>query len=172
MRHAIVRALGLAGILGWLCVMSLAHAQHLASRWPASVATPTASFTDLTGQRWTPEQLKGKTVLINFWATWCAPCLEELPSLQTFFEFSQSADVVVLAVNVKEPLGRVRQFVARNQFGFPVIADRDGELIRQWGVKVFPTTVVLSPQGVATWVIVGQVDWTSQVVQGWMGSVR
>lgn len=153
---------------GWLCALGLAQAQHQATRWPTHVAVPPIEFTDLSAQTWGAERFKGKTVVINFWATWCAPCLEELPSLQTFADFNQTSDITVLTVNVKDPLNRVRQFVVRNQFSFPVVADRQGVLARQWGVKVFPTTIILSPQGVPTWIIEGAVDWTDQRVQAWM----
>jgi hypothetical protein len=95
-----------------------------------------------------------------------------LPSLQTFHEFHQASDVVVLAVNVRDPLTRLRQFVARNHFGFPVVADRLGGLARQWGVKVFPTSIIFSPGGEPIWVIEGGVDWSSRRVEEWISAAR
>ena len=129
---------------------------------------PAIEWVDVSGKSWSLDQLKGKSVAVNFWATWCAPCLEELPSLQTLLEFSRGSDVVVLTVNVKDPLSRIQQFVSRNGFTFPVVSDRQGAMARQWGVKVFPTSVLISPQGKPVWVIEGAVDWAGQDAGEWI----
>jgi len=133
---------------------------------------PALEWVDVSGKTWSQDQLKGKTVVINFWATWCAPCLEELPSLQTFQEFHHNAEVVVLTVNVKDPLSRIQSFVARNGFTFPVVADRQGALARQWGVKVFPTTVLMAAHGKPVWVIEGAVDWAGQDAGEWVRGLQ
>jgi peroxiredoxin len=161
------RTLFWAGLLLAL-LASTVQAQYQKSPWAPRGAAPSLEWTDVSGKAWTRDQLVGKAVVINFWATWCAPCLEELPSLQTFQEFSQNADVVVLTVNVKDPISRIQQFVSRHGFTFPVISDRQGALAKQWGVRVFPTSVLVSAQGQPVWVIEGPVDWASQAVEPWV----
>jgi len=74
---------GLAALLAW---PQLAQAQFQKTPWPPAQPTPALELTDLQGQRWTNASLKGRAVVLNFWATWCPPCKEELPSLQTLHE--------------------------------------------------------------------------------------
>jgi peroxiredoxin len=158
-----------------LCLVGLmgtAQAQFQKSPWPQKTSMPTVEWVDVSGKTWARDQLKGKVVLINFWATWCAPCLEELPSLQTWLEFSRGTDVLVLTVNVKDPLSRIQTFMSRNGFTFPVVSDRQGAIAKQWGVKVFPTSVLLSPQGQPAWVIEGAVDWAATEAGDWIRSLQ
>ena len=157
-------ALGLALVL---CTTQT-QAQFEKKRWPKGMVAPSIEYTDLSGKAWEPNQLKGKVVILNFWATWCAPCLEELPSLQTFQDFSTSNDLLILTVNVKETPSKIQQFVSRNGYTFPVIADRQGDISKKWGVKLFPTSVVISAQGKPTWIVEGPVDWTSKEIPEWI----
>jgi thiol-disulfide isomerase/thioredoxin len=158
--------------LSMACALGLwggaAHAQHDIRPWSARIDPPPVQWKDTMGRPWGREQLQGKAVVINFWATWCAPCLEELPSLQTLSDFSQGADVQVLTVNVKDPISRIQSFMARNAFTLAVVSDRQGEIAKQWGVKVFPTTVLLSPQGKPLWRVEGAVDWSGQEASSWI----
>jgi len=160
------------GCLLWACLAvcstGAVQAQYLKSPWPSRVAVPAIEWVDVSGKTWSLDQLQGKAVVVNFWATWCAPCLEELPSLQTLHEFSRDSDVVVLTVNVKDPLSRIQQFVSRNGFTFPVVYDRQGSTARSWAVKVFPSTVLISPQGRPVWMIEGAVDWAGQDAGEWI----
>ena len=158
--------LGLGLCLG--LASGAARAQYEISPWSDRVAPPSMQWVDIAGRSWSPEPLVGKAVVINFWATWCAPCLEELPSLQTLAEFNQGSDVQVLTVNVKDPLPRIQLFVKRQALTVPVVSDRNGDLARQWGVKVYPTTVLLSAQGKPVWRVEGAVDWTSPQAGAWI----
>ena len=146
----------------WLVLTLFANqasAQFEKKPWPKSIAAPRIEYTDLSGKTWNGQHLKGRVVILNFWATWCAPCLEELPSLQTLQDFSDNAEVVILTINVKESPNKIEPFMKRNGFTFPVIADRSGEISKKWGVRLFPTSVVISAQGKPVWVFEGTVDW-------------
>ena len=159
----------------WLALLVFSSgvpAQFDKRRWPPGVTTPALEWTDLSGVQWHRERLKGKVVVINFWATWCAPCLEELPALQTYADLTHGSEVVVLTVNVKDPLSRIQAFVARHGYTLPVVSDRQGTWAKQWGVKVFPTTVLVSPQGQPQWVIEGPLDWTGLEVAQWVRELR
>jgi thiol-disulfide isomerase/thioredoxin len=157
-------------ILGPTLVLCTTHAlaQFDKKRWPKGMVVPSIEYTDLSGKAWEPHQLKGKVVILNFWATWCAPCLEELPSLQTLRDFSTSNDLLILTINVKETPSKIQQFVSRNGYTFPVIADRQGDISKKWGVKLFPTSVVISTQGKPIWIVEGPVDWTSKEIPEWI----
>jgi len=152
-----------------LCTTQV-HAQFEKKPWPKAMAVPRIEYTDLSGKAWDGQQLKGKVVVLNFWATWCAPCLEELPSLQTFQDFSHQNEIVILTINVKETPSKITTFLTRNGFNFPVIADRYGEITKKWGVKLFPTSVVVSAQGKPVWIVEGSVDWTHPEVSEWLNA--
>lgn len=155
----------LAGVLG-LCLWP-AMAQFDKSPWPGKTPTPKLEVADLQGKVWSRADLLDKTVVLNFWATWCAPCKEELPTLQTLHDISDHR-TLVLSVNVREPASRVARYVQATGLTFPVLLDPKGELAKRWGVTVFPTTVLLSPDGQARWRVMGDVDWSGREAQTWL----
>ena len=168
--------LGLFVALFWaLLVSSLAAstawAQFDKTAWPAKVATPALDAVDLQGKAWTTAELVGKVVVLNFWATWCAPCKDELPTLQTLHDISD-AHTVVLTINVREPAARAARYVQSTGMTFSVISDAKGELAKRWGVTVYPTTILIAPNGQARWRIVGDVDWSGAQAHAWLVDVR
>lgn len=159
----------LAGLIAplvlWAACVS-AHAQgYDLAPWPAAQARPELTGTDLQGQRWRWADLRGRAVLLNFWASWCEPCRAEMPSLQTLAEHYGSDRLVVLAVNVKESNATIERYVQRSGLNLPVLPDADGAMTRQWGVKVFPTTVLVGADGRVRAVLRGELDWTGQAAQ-------
>jgi thiol-disulfide isomerase/thioredoxin len=127
--------------------------------WPARKAVPQFSGTDLSGRVWRLDDLRGKAVLINFWASWCEPCRAEMPSLQALAQAHGPQQLVVLAVNFKESAETARRFALRSELALPVLLDGDGAIARQWGAKVFPTTVLLGRDGRVRAVVRGEMDW-------------
>ena len=160
----------------WVLVLTLAwalpaHAQFDKTPWPARQAVPLLDVQDLQGQRWTTDQLKGRVVVLNFWATWCAPCKEELPSLQTLHELSEG-NPLVLGINVREPASRVSRYLQSTGLNFPVVLDSQGALSKQWGVSVYPTTILIAPNGKAQWRIQGDVDWSGAEAARWLNALN
>jgi len=139
-------------------------AQFEKRNWPNNASFPPFEYSDLSGQLWNWQQVKGKVVVINFWATWCVPCTDELPSLQQLQDLNQNNNFVVLTINNKEAPSRIRNFNLKNGFTLPVIADRQGDIAKSWGIKIFPTSVILSREGKPIWVIEGSADWTSKEI--------
>lgn len=139
-----------------------ASAQFDKKAWNPQQPTPTIAW----------EGLKGKTVVLNFWATWCAPCKEELPSLNALSEISDPQQVIVLAINVKEPFTRAQRYLQTSNLPLNLMGDPQGDIARQWGVSVFPTTILIDANGKARWRIVGAVDWTSRDAMGWIQALR
>ena len=148
-----------------------AWAQFDKTAWPANMATPKIEAADLQGKAWNATELAGKVVVLNFWATWCAPCKDELPTLQTLHDISD-AQTVVLTINVREPAARAARYMQSTGMTFPVISDAKGELAKRWGVTVYPTTVLIAPNGQARWRIVGDVDWSGAQANTWLVDVR
>ena len=157
---------------GCLASPNFAHAQHEKTPWTGTPKLLSGAFKDSSGQAVTAESLKGKKVVMNFWATWCAPCKEELPTLQVFSELQDPSKTVVLTINVKEPPSRALRFMQNNQITLPLIPDPQGEWAKHFGVKVFPTTLLVAPSGQIQWRIVGEVDWSAQTPQSWLDSLR
>lgn len=164
------RALLQGAALTWVGATALsvgAQPRYRTTPWPAAKPVPPLAATDLQGRAWDLAALKGRAVLINFWATWCGPCKEEMPTLQTLAEL-EADRLVVLAVNVREPLSRVRRYVESAALNLPVLPDQRGEITEAWGVRVFPSTVLIDPQGRARRIVTGGVDWTGADAQAWL----
>ncbi|PUE35624.1 TlpA disulfide reductase family protein [Limnohabitans sp. Jir72] len=164
--------LALRGLLAavFTLVPLSAWAQFDKQAWPAKTASPVLNLQDLQGRMWTSAALKGRVVVLNFWATWCAPCKEEMPTLQDLHDSPQPP--VVIAVNVKEPKSRVQAFLNQRNLSLPVVLDERGDLARQWGVRVYPTTVLIAPDGQARWRVLGDLDWDGLQAEAWIKDLQ
>ena len=135
------------------------------SRWPAGEPAPALQATDLAGKTWRLADLRGRAVLLNFWATWCPPCRAEMPSLQDMAAIYGPDKVVVLAINFKESRNTAARFVQASALSLPVLLDPDGSVARQWGASVFPTTVLIDSTGQPRQRIRGEVEWSSPAAE-------
>ena len=124
--------------------------------WPAGRTTPALKLADLDGKEWNLAQLRGKVVVVNFWASWCGPCVDELPVLNALAR-QQSGRVAVVGVNYKEPLDSIERFAGAHPFAYPVLRDRSGEMFKQWTAGVMPTTILVDRQGRARWRSAGEI---------------
>ncbi|MDD4911315.1 MAG: TlpA disulfide reductase family protein [Sideroxydans sp.] len=104
-------------------------------------------FKDIQGNVQQLQDYKGKWVLVNFWATWCPPCLEEIPDLIDLHEAHKNTDVVVIGVALDSTEKSVRQFVAKKKITYPVVLG-DYDLAAQVGdVEALPTSYLYNPAG-------------------------
>jgi len=115
------------------------------------VAVPAAaggfSFKDMQGQTQRLSDYRGKWVLVNFWATWCPPCLEEIPDLVELHEAHRRTDLVVIGVALDSTAKSVREFVSRFAISYPVVVG-DYDQAQQVGeVNVLPTSYLYDPRG-------------------------
>ncbi|MFO7953338.1 TlpA family protein disulfide reductase [Thioalkalivibrio sp.] len=108
---------------------------------------PPLELEDLDGREHALDDYHGQVVVVNFWATWCPPCREELPSLQRLREVLGPDGLVVLGVNVGEDADRIFFFTADYPVDFPLLMDRDATAIDTWPVRGIPTTFVIDPEG-------------------------
>jgi hypothetical protein len=90
-----------------------------------------------------------------------------LPSLQTLHEIS-GCNPVVIGINVREPASRVSRYLQSTGLDLPVVLDAQGRLAQQWGVTVYPTTVLIGADGKARWRVQGDVDWSGREAEAWI----
>lgn len=110
------------------------------------------------------EESAGRYVLVNFWASWCAPCREEMPSMQTLYDAMDGTAFEMLAVNVLESREVAAGFIDEFGFTFPVLLDRDGGLAREFGVRGYPSTYLLDADGAILGMRLGFHDWSTDEV--------
>ncbi|MDA8259187.1 MAG: TlpA disulfide reductase family protein [Betaproteobacteria bacterium] len=135
----------------------------LAASWHASAQKVSAApaFTTLDGKQIRPADLRGKLVLVNFWATSCGICLQEMPDLIATYRRhnSRGFEVIAVAMYYDEP-EQIRAYVAKHGLPFPVVFDRDGALAREFeGVRATPTTFLIDRSGKRISRTVGIIDF-------------
>jgi thiol-disulfide isomerase/thioredoxin len=104
-------------------------------------------FKDMQGQAQRLQDYRGKWVLINFWATWCAPCLEEVPDLVSLYEAHKRIDLVVIGVALDSTEKSVKEFVAKRNVSYPVVVGNYDLAAQVGDVGVLPTSYLYNPQG-------------------------
>ena len=126
---------------------------------PEAIPAPDFTWTDQNGQSHTLSEYKGKTVFLNFWATWCGPCRSEMPEIQALYERygSNQGDLIVLGVanpkteeqpyNNDGTVEEVAQFMEENGYTFPTVMDTTGETLMAYGISAFPTTFMIDTEG-------------------------
>ena len=146
-----------------LCAAVLAATLHAAElrRWPAKAAAPPIELLTVEGVPFSLAQLRGKVVLVNFWATWCEPCVTEMPALQQLRDRLGERGFEVLAVNYQEGPARIGEFVKKSNLSLPVVRDTDGSVAKQWGARVFPASFLVDRAGNIQFAVSGEADWTS-----------
>lgn len=126
---------------------------------------PALALRDLDGNEVRLESFRGRTVVVNFWATWCAPCVAEMPSLSRLRSKLAAAGVEVIAVNLKENAARIRPFAEKLGLDFPIVRDHDGSVTSAWGARVFPTTFIVGPDQRIVLIATGEIDWDAPDIE-------
>jgi len=148
-----------------LLALALPASGQALKEWKGG-ATPALALEDVDGKLHRLADYKGKVVLINFWATWCAPCREEMPSMQALRDGLQGKPFVVLAINVGEGSRAARDFAEKMALRFPILLDRDMNATRAWSARVLPASYVVGPDGKVAYSYLGAIDWNAPQVKG------
>ncbi|MGZ5089900.1 MAG: TlpA family protein disulfide reductase [Burkholderiales bacterium] len=151
----------IASVLAVVIIVAPAMSAPALAPWGGGPA-PGLALKDLEGRAHDLAAYRGKVVLVNFWATWCEPCRQEMPSIQRLSEKLAGKPFVVLAVNVDEPESRVRNFLNDTRFDLPVLLDANKSVTRQWGARILPVTFIIGPDGRVRYRLLGEMDWSSQ----------
>jgi thiol-disulfide isomerase/thioredoxin len=147
----------------WAALMLLATAARADTEWqrmPEANPAPAIELPTIDGTVLDLASLRGKVVLVNFWATWCEPCIAEMPSLEKLRTALGSSDFEVLGVNFKEGPERINAFVEKAGVTFPIVRDTDGAVSRNWAAHVLPVTYLVDRNGRVRYRLVGEADWT------------
>lgn len=108
------------------------------------------------------EDYKGKVVLLNFWASWCPPCVHEIPSMIQLKERFKEQSFEILAINLAEEKEQVGAFLRTKKVNFPVLLDEKSSLAKKWQVFTYPTSYLLNKSGKILYVIYGGYDWNNK----------
>jgi thiol-disulfide isomerase/thioredoxin len=122
---------------------------------------PALALKDLSGRTHALADHRGKVLLINFWATWCEPCREEMPSMRTLRERLAGRPFEILAVNYGESASRVRDFLERERLDFLTLLDPNQDAARAWRVRVLPGSFLVDAEGRVRYSVIGELDWAS-----------
>jgi peroxiredoxin len=112
---------------------------------------------DLKGQTWSLDKVRGKVVLLRFWADWCPYCRYEMPVIDKYYRKLNKEGFLVLAVNVKQSPEVALAFTAQLDVTFPVPLDPDGKMAKRYGVYAIPTNFLIDRQGIIREILIGEV---------------
>lgn len=139
---------------------------------PLRVGGPAPSFEleSLQGKTFNSSDLKGKAVILNFWATWCVPCLKEMPEFNKAYSSLKGEDVAIIAINFAETRSEVGEFVKEHSINFPVLLDKYGDVSQDYRVRGLPVTYFISSDGIVTDLVLGGI--TQKLIETKLKSLK
>jgi thiol-disulfide isomerase/thioredoxin len=152
-----------AWLAGALCLVSSAVAAAELKLWTGGPA-PTLALKDLEGRAHRLPDYRGKVMLINFWATWCGPCRDEMPSIQRLKDKLKGRPFEVLAVNLDEPESRIRKFLAEINVDFTILLDPGRSVAKAWDARILPVTYIVGADGKVRYSLVGEINWDHEQI--------
>jgi peroxiredoxin len=134
--------------------------------YPLKVGEPAPAFSlpTLDGNATELGSLRGRVVLVNLWASWCPPCLAEMPSLQRLHQKLAAEGLVVLGVSADEDEKDIRQALAKIPVSFPILRDPEGRMANQYRATGYPETYLVDKQGLLQATFIGPHEWDSPEV--------
>ncbi|CAG7629539.1 Thiol-disulfide oxidoreductase ResA [Paenibacillus solanacearum] len=162
------KTFAVSGLMTGLIVLALAFAVYQAVSRPsdgqlrAGAPAPEFRVTDMAGQPVRLSDFAGKGVLLNFWGTWCAPCVNEMPRLQAASEAGMDG-VEIIAVNVGDSKGTIAEFMNAHALSFPVMTDPSGEAVKSYRVTGLPATFAIDGKGTVRRIVPGELASVEQI---------
>ena len=159
-RHWMIFSLSILALAAgwvWFSRPGVSQASAEISAPQQGFIAPVFTLNTFTGQSVALTGLKGKVVLVNFWASWCPPCRAEMQAIQNAYADYQGQGLVVLAVNTsyQDDLARAAQFARDEGLTFPLLSDPDGSISRLYRVQAMPTSFFIDRQGKIVRVVIG-----------------
>ncbi|MDQ0219034.1 thiol-disulfide oxidoreductase ResA [Peribacillus cavernae] len=131
---------------------------------------PDFVLTDMEGKKHQLSDYKGQGVFLNFWGTWCKPCEREMPYIDNQYNKYKDKGVQVLAVNVAESEYSVQNFIDRHKLSFPVVIDKDQQVMTAYGIDPLPYTFLIDKEGKVVDMFKGEL--TEEIVRNHMESIK
>lgn len=152
-----------AAVFAALLVAAAAYAAGRTglTRYDQPEPAPEFSLPDLQGQTHRLSDYRGQVLVVKFWATYCRPCIKEMPELQAAWEALKDEGVQVLGIDVGDTREAVLDFKQRVPVEFPLLLDQDSSVVSEYWVRGLPTTFVIDPQGRIVMKVVGEHHWNS-----------
>jgi len=122
---------------------------------------PDFTLADRTGKTWTLSELRGQVVFVNFWATWCPPCKEEMPSMQRLYSTLPKDKFKMLAILSNDEPVRADSFAAQLGITMPILHDQEKKVGPKYGLTGLPETFIVDKQGVLREKFIGPAQWDS-----------
>ncbi len=116
---------------------------------------------DLNGKDVKLSDYRGKIIMLNFWATWCPPCREEMPSMEGLYSKLRGKNFEMIAVNIQEKEATVKNYIRNNNYTFPVLLDVNAEAASKYQIMSIPTTYIIDTRGKLAAGFIGARDWSS-----------
>ncbi len=131
------------------------------------IPAPDFTFPGLDGKNTSLSDYKGKVVLVNIWATWCPPCVEEMPSMQKLYNEFNGKNFEILAVSIDAAgVDAVAPFMKKHKLSFPALMDPKGTIKSMYRVTGIPESFIIDKQGILVGKIIGPRDWATQEIFG------
>ncbi len=124
-----------------------------------TAAAPLFTLNDHQGQPFRMQDLRGKVVLMNFWATWCPPCIHEMPMMDQLYRSAKDLPFTLLALNMQESQEDVSAFLQKRDFQFPVLLDQEGAVVASYKVRGLPSTFLIDCAGNLIGSVTGVLKW-------------
>jgi peroxiredoxin len=138
----------------------------------SGIPAPDFTFPGLDGKMVSLSDYKGKVVLVNVWATWCPPCVDEMPSMEKLYRKFKGEKFEILAVSIDETgLKTVAPFMKKTRLTFPALIDSQGAIKSVYRITAIPESFIVDKQGLLIKKIVGPADWASPQVFGFFSSL-
>jgi thiol-disulfide isomerase/thioredoxin len=115
----------------------------------------------LAGGNRSLSSFKGKVVFLNFWATWCGPCRQEMPSMERLYQQLKGRGLEIVAVNLQEDDRSIQKFIDKYKLTFPVLLDKSGRVGSMYGARSIPTTYIVDRKGYVVAGTIGTREWDS-----------
>jgi len=142
-----------------MCCFSNVRADSPAEKTPGGLLAPGFELQDLKGVNHQLKAYTGQTVIVNFWAVWCAPCRKEIPAMNRALAILKDENITILGINVGDQQQAIEAFSEDFPMDFTVLMDKNGAVSQHWQVTGFPTTFIINPQGEVVYRVVGDREW-------------